>query len=695
MAVFFDPSSGKKYANVPEKDAETASSKYGLVPEEEYQLQQSSGSALDAAANIPAEAGRKIVSGGAALLRGVSSLGGEVDAMGNPTEATAPALDVHGQDIAPALYTPGMMDRRAANPISTAIGGALPAVAANIAAPGTGLASIASAVGISAADAASQEATDADIEGRGINGEHILRNAALESIFTAGAMAIPAGTLKMLDTGENIVRKGAGKVIDAAERFGKRGLADSAEAAVADAEAALASVPLPKIASNPNSQRDAIETLSDSFMHGNPVDAKKIEELVSGNARSRFAGLQSLEQEFPEGEVRTAVGGLLKREDLWGKPVIDHMTALEASAAMRPQAGFDPAQLSAYANSLRGVSSGKVEKAADLLDELAQKSALQPLADAAPAMIGGIVKRGAQIIGGKGGWLGYMIGTNVGDALAPLAEKAAAGVPEKLVAAAQALKTFAENDQRMTGRLLVDPEAAASFGRVIGTPPTAIERFQGDDVSLQQAFTRQRATLQAFAQNPTALIDQLDQHIGSVGNVAPELHRQMTTQALNISAFLQQKLPPARGVSVARPDGTPASPLEMRQFALYATAAVDPSSVMADARAGRLRKEQVDTLQALWPSEYQGLRMAVIEQLGQGSTTVTRQRMNLLFGFGSSIDPALGPKITAMVNAARDASKQGGQSASPPGISSQALPSAKSMTPGGLDSMQLLSSGGR
>lgn len=704
--------------NIVEGDAGAATelARQGFSPSTQedinaHNVQIRSGGVMDQLANIPAEAGRRLASGAAAVVRGVEQATASPEALSEMESETGAAIPpenvgtpagLQGKDIAPALYTPGMLERRDANPISTAIGGAIPAVAANVLLPGSGALGIASAIGISAADAASQEATDAEIQNRGINGEHILRNAALETVFTGAAMGLPAGASALLnrtlDTAENIVRRGAGKVVNLAESFGNKAVAERATEAVAKTDALLENIKLPPIASNPNSQRSAIETLADSFMHGNAVDAGKIEQLASQNAVGRFKGLQALSQELPEGSVRTAVDDLLKRDDLWGQPVVDHLSAMETIGGLRPDPGADPAALAAYADSLRAVKSNKLNKAADLIDELAQTSALQPLAEQAPKIVGQAVRRGSQIVGSKGGWLGYMIGTNVGDALAPLAEKAVASkipeISEHLVNAAQALKTFAENDQRMTARLLVDPEAAGQFGRVIGLAPTAAERFQGGDKSMDQAFARHRAMLQTFAMDPSSMLDQVDQHIGSVGDISPELHRQMATQAINISAFLQQKMPPARGVSVARPNGTPPSPLEIRTYALYAMSAIDPSSVMADARAGRLRKEQVDTLQALWPSEYNGLKSSVIEQLGHGSTTVTRQRMNLLFGFGGAIDPALGPKITAMVNSARDATKQGAQGGGGGGgIQSKSPPSAKALTPGGLASMQLLSSG--
>lgn len=46
MAVFIDPRSGERYESVPDEDAERARSEFGLVPEQEYELQRTHGGAL-------------------------------------------------------------------------------------------------------------------------------------------------------------------------------------------------------------------------------------------------------------------------------------------------------------------------------------------------------------------------------------------------------------------------------------------------------------------------------------------------------------------------------------------------------------------------------------------------------------------------------------------------------------------------
>lgn len=220
---------------------------------------------------------------------------------------------------------------------------------------------------------------------------------------------------------------------------------------------------------------------------------------------------------------------------------------------------------------------------------------------------------------------------------------------------------------------------------------TALERFSEDHDTPQQAFVARRQQLEEFARNPEGMIDMLTEEMGDIGRLSPKLEREMTEQAFRVVGYLQAHLPGRRTVSVVYPEGTPPSRAEVRQFALRWEAAVNPSTVMADARAGRLERVQLDALKELWPREYDGIYTGVLQELGTGQVTPqTRQRMSLLFGFGSEVDPALGPRTRAIVAAARSAQEQ---QTPPPSASSppsgKSLPSNAGNSPAGMQSLQL------
>lgn len=258
---------------------------------------------------------------------------------------------------------------------------------------------------------------------------------------------------------------------------------------------------------------------------------------------------------------------------------------------------------------------------------------------------------------------------------------------ERTLNLGSAAKQAAEVDQKTTARLMVNTDAAAHFVRFAGDAGTAITRFRGDHDTLQQAYVAQRSAILNFASNPMALVDTLTDEFGSVADQSPALHAQMVEQAFKIQSFLAAKLPGQRNVSVAYPNGTPAGADEIRSFALYYAAATDPKSVLADARSGKLRKEQVDTLQQLWPLEYAGLRNNVLQELGSGKpTAAVQQRMSLLFGFGGSVNPAFGANVSGLMAAASAARAQRPRA---PGIHRAALKSQSGLLPAGQANLQL------
>lgn len=219
---------------------------------------------------------------------------------------------------------------------------------------------------------------------------------------------------------------------------------------------------------------------------------------------------------------------------------------------------------------------------------------------------------------------------------------------------------------------------------------TPLQRFSEGYERPSDAFRAARKMVQGWAQNPEALVDMIDGEVGAIGQQSPKLQREMTAQAMRIASYLQDNLPGQRNVSVVYPDGTPPSRAEVRQFALRFQAATDPASVMADARAGRLERTQLDTLQAVWPREYDALRAGVIHELGTGRATPrTRQRMSLLFSFPSGVDPALGPRTRGVVAAARAEQDAKAPAPSSPGMNRQRLPSTATMQPAGMAALGL------
>lgn len=222
--------------------------------------------------------------------------------------------------------------------------------------------------------------------------------------------------------------------------------------------------------------------------------------------------------------------------------------------------------------------------------------------------------------------------------------------------AARYLQAQYEADVDFTARALADPAVAAEYARRNRDQPSTLDLFRGVHETLEQAYVEQRASVQAMRQDPMNLIEEMAE---SFGDLPEELRSQMAARAFQVAEYLETHLPPLRGVSITRPNGLPPSRLEIRTFALRYMTATDPSTALADAKRGRLRHEQVQTLKALWPQHYDDLRMTTLLAMGNGRSTVAqRQRADLLFGFGAALDPAFSPRLSAAARAAREARDQ-------------------------------------
>lgn len=218
------------------------------------------------------------------------------------------------------------------------------------------------------------------------------------------------------------------------------------------------------------------------------------------------------------------------------------------------------------------------------------------------------------------------------------------------------LKTESEVIARDTARAIANKNPRE---RVVATLPgvtssQGIARFLGSHSTLKEAFDDKRDVLTKMQQNPMLLVDELTDGLAEVQEHAPDLHGKMVQQTYKVVGYLQSKLPGTIGASLTRPEGSPPNALAVRQFALYFSAATDPTSVMGDLANNRARKEQIDTLREVWPDVYEDLKGKVIEQLSQGRPTVAqRTRLDLLFDLGEGLDRGLSPRLVQALAAHR------------------------------------------
>jgi hypothetical protein len=221
------------------------------------------------------------------------------------------------------------------------------------------------------------------------------------------------------------------------------------------------------------------------------------------------------------------------------------------------------------------------------------------------------------------------------------------GVREKL----GYVKSQSQTAMQTAARSLASPLARdRSVATVPGvTSSQGVARFIGRNDSLREAYEEKRETLEKMARDPMALVEELTEGLAEMEETAPALHEKMVAQTYKIVQFLQSKLPSTIGTSLARPKGAPPNEMALRQFALYYSAATEPGTVLADLSNNRARREQVDTLREVWPEAYTQLKTGIVAEMAKGRPTVAqRQRLDLLFDFGDSLDTALSSRLMAL-----------------------------------------------
>ncbi len=186
--LFIDPKTGKQY-DVPAGEEENARTQYGLVSADEQAAQGAAeGANLQTVAE---EAGRAVASGAAGIARGVTG-----ETPGGLTELEPGQVDKFSSGRALAsnvgldeqLYGEEAKRRREANPIASGIGSGLPGAALTY-----GLPLIGGIVAESGLSGYLQEAVDAELETRDIDGSLVLRNGAINAALGLGVVGLGAG----------------------------------------------------------------------------------------------------------------------------------------------------------------------------------------------------------------------------------------------------------------------------------------------------------------------------------------------------------------------------------------------------------------------------------------------------------------------------------------------------------------------
>lgn len=218
----------------------------------------------------------------------------------------------------------------------------------------------------------------------------------------------------------------------------------------------------------------------------------------------------------------------------------------------------------------------------------------------------------------------------------------AAGGPLASVAGALGNKVLRERGNQIAAGLLdkatrlrqveaaaeaVDKRIASGVKGFFGKGPTpTVPAGAGP---LKDRYGTAVARVRDMTADPQRIASKMAERIGDLAEHAPQTSAAAAGLEARKVAFLADKIPPGHQTleglqpQLARPK---VSDQEMAKFLRYVKAAEDPLSVLQDLEKGRVSRESVEALQALYPSIFESIRARVTEQLATSTTKVPYQK---------------------------------------------------------------------
>ncbi len=160
------------------------------------------------------------------------------------------------------------------------------------------------------------------------------------------------------------------------------------------------------------------------------------------------------------------------------------------------------------------------------------------------------------------------------------------------------------------------------------------KRMRQDGVA---AHNKRAEEARALAANPEELINRTTANLGNISHVAPGVAAQMTSVANRAVQYLSQASahPPKAGPLAA--DYVP-SIAEQHAFAKKVEVVQDPMSTMRHAAAGTLTLEQMQTLQAVYPTLARSIADKTMMRMADSPKSVP-YRSRLMLGLLTGTDP--------------------------------------------------------
>lgn len=177
--------------------------------------------------------------------------------------------------------------------------------------------------------------------------------------------------------------------------------------------------------------------------------------------------------------------------------------------------------------------------------------------------------------------------------------------------------------------------------------------------------------------DPAVQQAQLTVATGHVATHFPEQGAAMTQKLQAVHQYLGSVVPEATGGSVLSPMAVKprVSPREQQRFLTRVNAALNPASVIKDIGDGKLDKDAVDTLKAVYPATFQLLKSKVQKYTATNKSEMPYARtIHIGNVFGFDADSSMGPRLAGIQQAIQGIGQQPGKPPGAPGPTKRGNP---------------------
>jgi hypothetical protein len=226
-----------------------------------------------------------------------------------------------------------------------------------------------------------------------------------------------------------------------------------------------------------------------------------------------------------------------------------------------------------------------------------------------------------------------------------------------------AVKAFVRGAER-PGRIIA--EAARGAAVEAGTKP-APQIKPKEAIAKELATAAPKQTRETMAKEALKQIATVTAVVGTPGaldtfafagtapmqfTTDPRLATTVANASARAMAFLYAKRPPTFESDTLQPElvARQLSDGQLATWRAYAMTAAQPLSVLDDLQRGTVRREQVETLRALYPAIYSSIQSKILDELHTSRAQISFPQRVLLFQlFGSATDPSLKPQTIAAI----------------------------------------------